>query len=125
MGNSTSTHSYRTLNPEPPKTTLFKNKPTESTIYRIPSLIYIEETRTFLSFAEKRTSPADVDATFLVMRRGTQQKGSIQVIISLKNINSIKVSFRSINTVTDLLICLFSGKIFRSSQPLLWTDIAP
>ncbi|MCI4384724.1 hypothetical protein PGIGA_G00041780 [Pangasianodon gigas] len=76
MGNRTSSNSSYTLNPASPKTPLFTN--TTQSKYRIPSLIYIKDDQTFLAFAEKRTSPADVDATLLVMRRGTKQNGAIQ-----------------------------------------------
>ncbi|XP_060792042.1 sialidase-3-like isoform X2 [Neoarius graeffei] len=67
----------RLLQTEPPRTTLFR-KEISGITYRIPALIYIHDTQTFLAFAEKRTSPYDHDATLLVMRRGTRQNGSIQ-----------------------------------------------
>ncbi|XP_078401078.1 sialidase-3-like [Cetorhinus maximus] len=47
-------------------------------VYRIPSLLYLSEHKTFLAFAEKRTSARDVDAKILVMRRGKQIKGSVK-----------------------------------------------
>ncbi|KAI5622494.1 sialidase 3 (membrane sialidase), tandem duplicate 1 isoform X1, partial [Silurus asotus] len=62
---------------KPRKTTLFR-KEINGITYRIPALIYISETQTFLAFAEKRASPCDHDAILLVMRRGTQQDGCIQ-----------------------------------------------
>ncbi|KAK3523952.1 hypothetical protein QTP70_016756 [Hemibagrus guttatus] len=77
MGNTTSRSNSHTLQVDPPKTTLFSKEPSGIT-YRIPALIYINDTQTFLAFAEKRTSPRDIDATLLVMRRGTRQNGSIQ-----------------------------------------------
>ncbi|XP_047661820.1 sialidase-3-like isoform X2 [Tachysurus fulvidraco] len=77
MDNGTSRSDSYTLQAEPPKTTLFSKEPSGIT-YRIPALIYINETQTFLAFAEKRTSADDSDATLLVMRRGAQQNGSIQ-----------------------------------------------
>ncbi|XP_030638183.1 sialidase-3-like [Chanos chanos] len=61
---------------QPAKTTLFKQESKNGVTYRIPALIYIDQT--FLAFAEKRTSPCDSDADILVMRRGTFQDGSIQ-----------------------------------------------
>ncbi|KAF4077487.1 hypothetical protein AMELA_G00208670 [Ameiurus melas] len=75
MENSTLTPGL--LQGEPPKTTLFR-KEISGITYRIPALIYIDDSQTFLAFAEKRTSPCDHDATLLVMRRGARQNGSIQ-----------------------------------------------
>ncbi|KAK9955367.1 hypothetical protein ABG768_015249 [Culter alburnus] len=39
--------------------------------YRIPALIYISESQTYLAFAEKRKTKEDMDAKELVMRRGS------------------------------------------------------
>ncbi|XP_067889106.1 sialidase-3-like isoform X2 [Heterodontus francisci] len=39
-------------------------------VYRIPSLLYLNEQKIILAFAEKRTSARDLDAKILVMRRG-------------------------------------------------------
>lgn len=69
---------------QPDKTTLFKQEQTGTT-YRIPALIYLKESQTFLAFAEKRTSPSDSDAKIIVMRRGTQQNGSTQVNVDIKS----------------------------------------
>ncbi|XP_047656629.1 sialidase-2-like [Tachysurus fulvidraco] len=61
--------------PELSPTALFINA--EKTFYRIPALIYIDQT--FLAFAEKRTSPKDEDAKLLVFNRGTRlQDGSVK-----------------------------------------------
>lgn len=66
---------------EPVKTTLFEREPSGIT-YRIPALIYLRHSRTFLAFAEKRSSPSDQDVKILVMRRGTlKDDGSVQVSI--------------------------------------------
>lgn len=81
---------------EPVRTTLF-TKERSGTTYRIPALIYLRHSHTFLAFAEKRTSPSDSDAKILVMRRGTREAdGSIQVIIDY---------FR----LPNHLFCLFHG----------------
>lgn len=65
---------------EPVKTTLFEKEPSGLT-YRIPALIYLRHSHTFLAFAEKRSSPSDRDAKILVMRRGTlKDDGSVQVV---------------------------------------------
>ncbi|KAM9457100.1 sialidase-3-like [Clarias gariepinus] len=76
MGECVSKTSFPTLNPEPSKLALFTNTDTE--FYRIPALIYIHDSETFLALAEKRTSLADVDATRLVLRRGTREDGRVQ-----------------------------------------------
>uniref|UniRef100_A0A8D3AP97 exo-alpha-sialidase n=1 Tax=Scophthalmus maximus TaxID=52904 RepID=A0A8D3AP97_SCOMX len=60
------------------KTTLFEREP-GGTTYRIPALLYLRHCRTFLAFAEKRSSPSDNDVKSLVMRRGTlRDDGSVQ-----------------------------------------------
>ncbi|XP_053335079.1 sialidase-4-like [Clarias gariepinus] len=77
MENRTPGSSSYAVKADPPKTTLFK-KEQGGINYRIPAVIYIKDAQTFLAFAEKRTSSNDHDATFLFMRRGTRQNGSIQ-----------------------------------------------
>ncbi|XP_061559089.1 sialidase-3-like [Phycodurus eques] len=67
---------------EPPKTTLFEKEPSGIT-YRIPALLYLRHSGTFLAFAEKRSSSRDCDAKLLVMRRGVQSDdGSVQWLSS-------------------------------------------
>ncbi|XP_043928604.1 sialidase-3-like [Protopterus annectens] len=61
----------------PEKTILFQQEP-DGTTYRIPSLIFIKSTSTFLAFAEQRSSPDDADAKCLVMRQGHQNGNSVQ-----------------------------------------------
>ncbi|XP_053312618.1 sialidase-3-like [Spea bombifrons] len=56
--------------------TLFQQEPSGIT-YRIPALLYIPEPPAFLAFAEKRSSPDDQDALYLVTRRGVEKHGSI------------------------------------------------
>ncbi|XP_078078823.1 sialidase-3-like [Mustelus asterias] len=60
----------------PSRYTLFESK-RNGDVYRIPSLLYLKEHKTFLAFAEKRASARDVDARILVMRRGKLIKGSV------------------------------------------------
>nr|XP_033805522.1 sialidase-3-like [Geotrypetes seraphini]XP_033805523.1 sialidase-3-like [Geotrypetes seraphini] len=59
------------------KTTLFRQEASGVT-YRIPALLYIKETGTFLAFAERRATYKDADAEYLVMRRGLMQSDSVQ-----------------------------------------------
>ncbi|KAK3523951.1 hypothetical protein QTP70_016754 [Hemibagrus guttatus] len=80
MENRKSGSDSQTLQADPPKTTLFSKEPSGIN-YRIPAIIYINDTQTFLAFAEKRTSQHDHDASLMYMRRGTRQNGSIQVIL--------------------------------------------
>ncbi|MBN3304200.1 NEUR3 protein, partial [Amia calva] len=56
---------------------VFSQEPNGVT-YRVPALIYLEEIGTFLAFAEKRSSPADSDAKYLVMRKGKMNGESVQ-----------------------------------------------
>ncbi|NXY85118.1 NEUR3 protein, partial [Alcedo cyanopectus] len=51
-----------------PRETLFQQE--SGVTYRIPALLYIPPAATFLAFAEKRSSPRDEDAKYLVLRRG-------------------------------------------------------
>nr|XP_005500692.1 sialidase-3 [Columba livia] len=46
--------------------------------YRIPALLYVPPTATFLAFAEKRSSARDEDAKFLVLRRGCRDGSSVK-----------------------------------------------
>ncbi len=62
----------------PARTALFQQK--DGKTYRIPALIYISDGQTCLAFAEERSTPRDSDAKVLVMRRGSLQNGSLQVI---------------------------------------------
>ncbi|XP_009996291.1 PREDICTED: sialidase-3 [Chaetura pelagica] len=48
--------------------TLFRQE--SGITYRIPALLYLPPAATFLAFAEKRSSPRDEDAKYLVLRRG-------------------------------------------------------
>ncbi|KAM5180508.1 sialidase-3 [Mantella aurantiaca] len=57
--------------------TLFQQDP-DGVTYRIPALLYIEDPPVFLAFAEKRSSPRDQDAMYLVMRRGVEDHGTLQ-----------------------------------------------
>ncbi|NWV00830.1 NEUR3 protein, partial [Upupa epops] len=46
--------------------------------FRIPALLYIPSSATFLAFAEKRSSARDEDAKYLVLRRGCRHSSSVQ-----------------------------------------------
>ncbi|KAM8976265.1 sialidase-3-like [Pelodytes ibericus] len=60
----------------PDLVTLFHQEPSGVT-YRIPALLYIPDPPTFLAFSERRSSPSDHDALYLVMRTGELTHGSI------------------------------------------------
>ncbi|KAM9788944.1 sialidase-3-like [Neosynchiropus ocellatus] len=63
---------------EPAKTVVFESEPGGVT-FRIPALIYLEHSKSFLAFAEKRDSPKDEDAKVLVMRKGLlNQDGTVE-----------------------------------------------
>uniref|UniRef100_A0AAY4D222 exo-alpha-sialidase n=1 Tax=Denticeps clupeoides TaxID=299321 RepID=A0AAY4D222_9TELE len=53
----------------PARSVLFRKEPSGIT-YRVPALIYIARSATFLAFCEERLSPADAQAHLLVMRKG-------------------------------------------------------
>ncbi|OPJ85881.1 sialidase-3 [Patagioenas fasciata monilis] len=59
-----------------PGETLFRQG--SGVTYRIPALLYVPPTATFLAFAEKRSSARDEDAKFLVLRRGCQDGSSVK-----------------------------------------------
>ncbi|XP_040282464.1 sialidase-3-like [Bufo bufo] len=61
----------------PASVTLFQQE-SGGVTYRIPALLYIPHPSIFLAFAEKRSSPNDQDAMYLVMRRGTVEHGGVQ-----------------------------------------------
>ncbi|XP_077154937.1 sialidase-3-like [Ranitomeya variabilis] len=61
----------------PDTVTLFQQDPGGVT-YRIPALLYLPGPSIFLALAEKRSSPADQDALYLVVRRGRVQHGDVQ-----------------------------------------------
>ncbi|KAJ8410698.1 hypothetical protein AAFF_G00186550 [Aldrovandia affinis] len=53
----------------PARTVLFRKEPSGVT-YRIPALLYLPVSNSFLAFCEERLSPADSQAHLLVLRRG-------------------------------------------------------
>ncbi|XP_029424745.1 sialidase-3 isoform X2 [Nannospalax galili] len=59
-------------------TTLFQQEDQTGITYRIPALLYIPQTQTFLAFAEKRSSCRDEDALHLVLRQGLLTGCSVQ-----------------------------------------------
>ncbi|XP_054830467.1 sialidase-3-like [Eublepharis macularius] len=60
------------------KETLFRQEAPGGITYRIPALLFLPDKSLFLAFAEKRSSPRDEHARFLVMRRGQKEGKSIQ-----------------------------------------------
>lgn len=61
------------------RSTLFQQEEQNRITYRIPALLYIPPTHTFLAFAEMRTSSRDEDAVYLVFRRGVMKGCSVEV----------------------------------------------
>lgn len=61
----------------PAKTILFEQTK-NGTTYRIPALLHLPASGTLLAFAEERHSPADVDATVLVVRRGELSRNRVE-----------------------------------------------
>ncbi|XP_028626538.1 sialidase-3 [Grammomys surdaster] len=58
--------------------TLFQQEKQNGVTYRVPALLYIPPSHTFLAFAESRTSCRDEDAAYLVLRRGVMKGCSVQ-----------------------------------------------
>ncbi|TRY89059.1 hypothetical protein DNTS_009787 [Danionella cerebrum] len=61
----------------PARSVLFKKEPSGVT-YRIPALIYIPSSRSFLAFCEERLTPSDSQAHLLVMRKGTFYRNYVE-----------------------------------------------
>ncbi|XP_008588673.1 PREDICTED: sialidase-3 [Galeopterus variegatus] len=57
---------------------LFQQEDKRGFTYRIPALLYVPPTHTFLAFAEKRSSRRDEDALHLVLRRGLRTGHLVQ-----------------------------------------------
>ncbi|KAG7470994.1 hypothetical protein MATL_G00119670 [Megalops atlanticus] len=61
----------------PARTVLFRKEPNGVT-YRIPALLYLPGSSSFLAFCEERLSPADSQAHLLVLRRGTFYRNYVE-----------------------------------------------
>ncbi|XP_043077193.1 sialidase-3-like isoform X2 [Puntigrus tetrazona] len=78
MGNTTPSRSKQGCMKEINKTTIFKQEEPQpgncccktQVSYRIPALVYVNDEKTFLAFAEKRKTLSDTNAEAFVMRRG-------------------------------------------------------
>ncbi|XP_031421452.1 sialidase-3-like [Clupea harengus] len=65
--------------------------------FRIPALLYVKEWKTFLAFAEKRTSANDADAKNLVMSKGTGDSGSLKWSSTEDVKEAFKDGYRTMN----------------------------
>uniref|UniRef100_A0A3P9HBS3 exo-alpha-sialidase n=1 Tax=Oryzias latipes TaxID=8090 RepID=A0A3P9HBS3_ORYLA len=61
----------------PARSVLFR-KESNGVTYRVPALIYLPRTRTFLAFCEERLSPSDSQAHLLVVRKGTFYRNYVE-----------------------------------------------
>ncbi|KAK2847292.1 hypothetical protein Q5P01_010291 [Channa striata] len=61
----------------PARSVLFHKEPNEVT-YRVPALLYLSRSRSFLAFCEERLSPSDSQAHLLVMRKGTFYRNYVE-----------------------------------------------
>lgn len=59
--------------------------------YRVPALLYLSRSKSFLAFCEERLSPSDSQAHLLVMRKGTFYRNYVEVSHCL-NTTSLSVS---------------------------------
>uniref|UniRef100_A0A3Q3LWG4 exo-alpha-sialidase n=1 Tax=Mastacembelus armatus TaxID=205130 RepID=A0A3Q3LWG4_9TELE len=61
----------------PARSMLFHKEPNGVT-YRVPALLYLSRSRSFLAFCEERLSPSDSQAHLLVMRRGAFYRNYVE-----------------------------------------------
>ncbi|XP_062242628.1 sialidase-4 [Platichthys flesus] len=61
----------------PARSVLFHKEPNGVT-YRVPALLYLSHSRSFLAFCEERLSPSDAQAHLLVMRKGTFYRNYVE-----------------------------------------------
>lgn len=62
----------------PARSVLF-HKELNGVTYRVPALLYLTRSNTFLAFCEERLSPSDSQAHLLVMRKGTFYRNYVEV----------------------------------------------
>ncbi|NXK26299.1 NEUR3 protein, partial [Arenaria interpres] len=101
--------------------TLFRQE--SGVTYRIPALLYVPPTSTFLAFAEKRSSARDEDAKYLVLRRGHRHGSSVQwgpvedlsalVLPGRRTMNPCPLYDAATGTVFLFCICVERGKTER------------
>ncbi|NXP07876.1 NEUR3 protein, partial [Thinocorus orbignyianus] len=88
--------------------------------YRIPALLYIPPTSTFLAFAEKRFTAKDEDAKYLVLRRGRLRDSSVEwgpveelstlVLPGRRTMNPCPLYDATSNTIFLFCICVEQDK---------------
>ncbi|XP_004543686.1 sialidase-4 [Maylandia zebra] len=61
----------------PARSVLFHKEPNGVT-YRVPALLYLPRSRSFLAFCEERLSPSDSQAHLLVVRKGTFYRSYVE-----------------------------------------------
>ncbi|XP_034556834.1 sialidase-4 [Notolabrus celidotus] len=61
----------------PARSVLFRKEPNGVT-YRVPALLYLPRSNSFLAFCEERLSPSDSEAHLLVMRKGTFYRNYVE-----------------------------------------------
>ncbi|KAM8853752.1 sialidase-4 [Synchiropus picturatus] len=61
----------------PARSVLFRKEPNGVT-YRVPALLYLTRSNSFLAFCEERLSPSDSEAHLLVMRKGTFYRNYVE-----------------------------------------------
>ncbi|XP_029027510.1 sialidase-4 [Betta splendens] len=61
----------------PARSVLFHQEPNGVT-YRVPALLYLSRSKSFLAFCEERLSPSDSQAHLLVMRKGTFYRSYVE-----------------------------------------------
>ncbi|NWR86228.1 NEUR3 protein, partial [Furnarius figulus] len=108
-----------------PPETLFRQE--SGVTYRIPALLYLPPEKSFLAFAEKRSSARDEDAEFLVLRRGRRHSSSVEwgpleelsalVLPGRRTMNPCPLYDARSGTVFLFCICVERGQ---TEQRQLW-----
>lgn len=62
----------------PARSVLFQ-KESNGVTYRVPALLYLPRSNSFLAFCEERLSPSDSQAHLMVMRKGTFYRNYVGV----------------------------------------------
>ncbi|NXL68987.1 NEUR3 protein, partial [Chordeiles acutipennis] len=104
-----------------PRETLFRQR--NGVTYRIPALLYVPPSSTFLAFAEKRSSARDEDAKYLVLRRGQRLGSSVEwgpveelsalTLPGRRTMNPCPLYDATSDTVFLFFICVERGKTER------------
>uniref|UniRef100_A0A2K6ULV0 Neuraminidase 3 n=1 Tax=Saimiri boliviensis boliviensis TaxID=39432 RepID=A0A2K6ULV0_SAIBB len=98
---------------------LFQQEDDGGITYRIPALLYIPTTHTFLAFAEKRSTSRDEDALHLVLRRGLRIGHFVQVTPHPRSESGPQFLSTELRVLQDLLLLCARGTMDPHSHSVL------